>query len=242
MTITFSDHHLPVILAALEAYERFKINQPKTALEQIFPKQCFDLGWDKMNELCRPIQKAFFPDYAENSGPSICSEEAGDARISYEIQKTIEQYLALKKSNGWFGWGKEFDGNLLNPSGLPPPEIEGLAEMQRKVFLIPDQKTARKFYEQENWTDFWPWIRENMPDLPSGDSLEIIEDDSFGDIWSGKSKFYIHVHKPQHLTYINSWLQDTHTTSRTESPSVNSPSTAPETSAQQSLYETKART
>ena len=69
MKITFADHHLPVILAALEAYERFKINQPKAALEQVFPKQCFDLGWDKMNELCRPIQKAFFPDCAENSGP-----------------------------------------------------------------------------------------------------------------------------------------------------------------------------
>lgn len=97
MKITFSDHHLPVLLAALEAYERFKINQPKTALEEIFPKECWELGWDKIDQLCRPIQAAFFPDHPTNGGPSICSERAGkEAHLAYEIQKTIQQYLALQ--------------------------------------------------------------------------------------------------------------------------------------------------
>ncbi len=198
MKIEFQDYHLPVILAALEAFQRFRINQPKTALEQIFPKECWELGWDKLQEICRPIQETFFPDHPTNGGPSICSEEAGkEAHLAYEIQKTIQQYLALKKSNGWFGSGREFDGNLLNPSGNPPPKIEGLAEMQYMSFLIPDQGIARKFYNEENWVAFWEWIKENMPELPRGEKLEIYEDDSFGDIWSGKSRFYVRVHKPR---------------------------------------------
>lgn len=198
MKIEFADYHLPVILAALEAYERFKINQPKTALEQIFPKECRKLGWDKLQEICHPIQETFFPDHPTNGGPSICSEEAGkEAHLAYEIQKTIQQYLALKKSGGWFGNTVDFDGNLLNPSGNPPPKIEGLDEMQYMSFLIPDQGVARKFHNEENWAAFWEWIKENMPELPRGEKLEIYEDDSFGDIWSGKSRFYVRVHKPR---------------------------------------------
>lgn len=196
MTITFSEHHVPVILAALEAYERFKINQPKTALEQIFPRECWDLGWDGMKELCEPLHKAFFPNYTPNGGPSIRSEEVGDARIAYEIQKAIQQYIALKKSGGWFGSGYDFDGNLLNPSGLPPPKIEGLEEMQYMKFLIPQQRQAYDFYMQDDFQGLWSHVKEFMPDLPRGDKMEIvegIEDHAF----CGSPTLYVRVHKPR---------------------------------------------
>ena len=187
-----------VVLSALEAFSRFRINQPKTALEHIFPEKCWDLGWDKMQELVAPLQKTFFPDYPPNGGPGICNPEIGkEPQIAYEITKQIEQYRALQKSNGWFGSTVDFSGADLNPSGEPPPKIEGLEEMQYMSFLIPDQGIARKFYNEENWTTFWEWVKENMPELPRGEKLEIFEDDSFGDIWSGKSRFYIRVHKPR---------------------------------------------
>lgn len=198
MTITLSDAQVQVVLTALEAFSRFRINQPKTALEHIFPEKCWDLGWDKMQELVAPLQKTFFPDYPPNGGPGICNPEIGkEPQIAYEIAKQIEQYRALKKSNGWFGSTVDFSGADLNPSGEPPPKIEGLEEMQYMSFLIPDQGIARKFYNEENWTAFWEWIKENMPELPKGEKLEIFEDDSFGDIWSGKSRFYIRVYKPR---------------------------------------------
>jgi len=139
MKITLSEEHTKVILAALEAFSRMKIGQFRIALEEVFPKECWDLGWDKMDELERSLKKAFFPNDPPNGGPGICSEQAGDGRIAYEITKTIQQYRALKKSNGWFGSTVDFDGNLLNPRGLPPPTIEGLAEMQYMDFFIPDQ-------------------------------------------------------------------------------------------------------
>lgn len=195
MTITFSDHHIPVILAALEAYERFKINQPKTALEQIFPKECWDLGWDGLKKLCEPLHKAFFPNYTPNGGPSICSEEAGDARIAYEIQKAIQQYVSLKKSGGWFGDTVDFDGNLLNPSGLPPPKIEGLEEMQYKDFYIPDQdiQNIENLYDADEYEKIWKIVSKTM-DLPRGDSKEIIEN-SYG--YSSVRHFYVRVYKPR---------------------------------------------
>lgn len=198
MKLELSDHHIPVILAALEAFQRFRINQPQYALETIFPKKCWDLGWGKMAEICQPFHDAFFPDHPVDGGPGICSEEAGqEAHLAYEIEKTIRQYLALKKSGGWFGWEADFDGNLLNPSGLPSPKIDGLDEMQYMDFLIPDQKVAKNFYEEEKWSDLWTWIRENMPDLPSGGKMEIIENDPLGDIWRSASKLYVRVHKPR---------------------------------------------
>lgn len=196
MKITLSDAQTKVVLAALEAFSRFRINQPKTALEQIFPKECWDLGWDSMNELCRPIQEAFFPNHPTNGGPSICSEEAGDGRIAYEIQKTIQQYVALKKSGGWFGSGYDFDGNLLNPSGLPPPKIEGLEEMQYMKFLIPQQRQAYDFYIQDDFEGLWNHVKENLPNLPRGDKMEIvegIEDHAF----CGSPTLYVRVYKPR---------------------------------------------
>lgn len=198
MKITLSESQSQAIIAALEAFTRFRINQPKTALEQIFPKECHELGWNKMNELCRPIQEAFFPDHPGNGGPSICSERAGkEAHLAYEIQKTIQQYLALKKSGGWFGSATDFDGATLNPSGEPPPKIEGLEEMQHKDFLIPDQKTAKQFCKQEDWTNLWPWVSENMPELPRGDGYEVKIIDLNADLWKDHGKVYIRVHKPR---------------------------------------------
>lgn len=197
MKIEFADYHLPVILAALEAFQRFRINQPKTALEQIFPKECWELGWDKLQEICRPIQETFFPDHPTNGGPSICSEEAGkEAHLAYEIQKTIQQYLALKKSGGWFGSSFDFDGNLLNPSGNPPPKIEGLDEMQYKDFLIPEQRKAYNFYNLQSYEILWKHINNSLPDLPRGDKMEIvegIEDHAF----CGSPTLYVRVHKPR---------------------------------------------
>ena len=38
MKITLSDPQIQVILAALEAFQRFRINQPKTALEANLPQ------------------------------------------------------------------------------------------------------------------------------------------------------------------------------------------------------------
>jgi hypothetical protein len=197
MKITLSEPQIQVILAALEAFKRFRINQPKTALESIFPKQCWDLGWDKMEELCRPIQQAFFPDYPPNGGPGICNSSIGkEPQIAYEIQKQIEQYQALKKSNGWFGSGREFDGAILNPSGEPPPKIEGLEEMQSKKFLIPDQKKAYELYKQEDFNGLWDYVKEEMPDLPSGDTYHIIEgmEDHF---YCGSPMLYVEVKKPR---------------------------------------------
>lgn len=198
MKIQLADYHVPVILAALEAFTRFRINQPKVALEQIFPKECYELGWNKMNELCRPIQETFFPDHPGNGGPSICSERAGkEAHLAYEIQKTIQQYVALKKSGGWFGSTVDFDGNLLNPSGLPPPKIEGLEEMQYMDFCIPEeyQDAAHVFVETKDYKRLWHVVDKALPNLPRGDSKEVVN--KFMDDNGDFRLLHVRVHKPR---------------------------------------------
>jgi hypothetical protein len=200
MKIELSDSQVKVILAALEAFSRFRINQPKTALEAIFPKQYYDLGWDKMEELVAPIQKAFFPDYPSNGGPGICNPEIGkEPQIAYEIAKQIEQYVALKKSDGWFGSTVNFDGALLNPSGEPPPKIEGLEEMQYKDFLIPEesQDAVSVFVETQDYKRLWHAVGKSLMDLPRGEKMEVIKKYVNTFETGLEDKYYVRVYKPR---------------------------------------------
>lgn len=196
MKITLSDEHVEVILAALEAFSRMRIGQFKTALEEVFPQKCWDLGWNKLQELERPLKDSFFPNRPHNGGPGICQEEAGkEAHIAYEIQKAIEQFRALQKSDGWFGSSVNFDGNLLNPSGLPPPEIEGLAEMQYMDFFIPDQEVVGELYKQKDYQNLWSFIDKVVPDLPRGEKSEIIN--KFVDDLGAMQILHVRVWKPR---------------------------------------------
>lgn len=193
MTITLSPSQSQVILAALEAFSRFHLNQPKTALEQIFPKKCLDLGWDKMEELVAPLQKEFFPEYSPNSGPGICNPQIGkQPQIAYEIAKQMKQYLALQKSGGYFGNTVDFSGADLNPSGEPPPKIEGLKEMQYKDFDIYFDG-VEEAYDSGQYSIIWDHIKSSM-NLPHGDKMEIMEKDNG---FSGYRGFIVRVHKPK---------------------------------------------
>ncbi len=108
----------------------------------------------------------------------------------------MEQYTALQKSNGWFGSSVDFDGNLLNPSGLPPPEIDGLEEMLYKKFFIPQQRRAYDFYCQNDFKGLWEHVKEHLPDLPRGDKMEIIEGME-GHAFCGSPILYVRVWKPR---------------------------------------------
>lgn len=204
MTITLSDAQVQVVLTALEAFSRFRINQPKTALEHIFPEKCWELGWDKMQELVLPLQKTFFPDYPTNGGPGICNPEIGkEPQIAYEITKQIEQYRALQRSGGWFGSTVDFRGADLNPSGEPPPKIEGLEEMQYMDFLVPDgaQDSVSCFVRNKNYKKLWAIIDESMLDLPKGESMEVVKVFEKGLDWTNAddTKYHVRVHKPRKL-------------------------------------------
>lgn len=200
MKITLSDEQTKVVLSALEAFSRMRIGQFKTALEQVFPQKCWDLGWNKLQELEKPLKNVFFPNHPHNGGPGICSEEAGkEAHIAYEIQKAIEQFQALQKSNGWFGNTVNFDGNLLNPSGLPPPTIEGLTQMQYKDFLIPDeyQDTAEVFFKSNDYKRLWGLVDRAIPNLPRGEKSEIVYIDENNGQWNEFPKYHVRVWKPR---------------------------------------------
>lgn len=155
-----------------------------------------------MEELCRPIQQAFLPDYPSNGGPGICNPSIGkEPQIAYEIQKQIEQYQALKKSNGWFGSGREFDGAMLNPSGEPPPKIDGLEEMLCKDFLVPEecQDTVRHLIENKSYQKLWDIINDVIPSLPRGDKMEIVKVFDKDVHWTlaQHTKYHVRVHKPR---------------------------------------------
>ena len=176
-TITFQDHHLTVLMAALEAFQRAKIGQFKTALENIFPIESYRLGYDALQECEDLLKSKYFPEYGRHAGPGICNEKVGkDTHLAYEMYKVIEQYRSLRQSDGWFKMGCNFDGLLLNPSGEKAIKIEGLDELLYKDFEIPVQfeEESITLYDQKEWNAVWAKIDEWIPDLPRGEKSEII--------------------------------------------------------------------
>jgi hypothetical protein len=165
-------------MIALEVFERMRLGQFKTALELTFPEVTGKMDWNSLKELEKPLKEVFFPKYKGEGGPGICNPEVGRyAQMAYEIQEAMQQFFALKESEGWFGIQQKFNGNILNPSGEPFPQIKGLEEMQYKDFPIPNecQEQCLGLIWDQKTSKCWPIIEENMPDLPKGERYEIHE-------------------------------------------------------------------
>ena len=148
ITITLEEHHVNSIMMALEVLQRLHLGQFRIALAEAFKKKYLELGFDKFQELEAPLKGALFPEYPCNGGPGICGDTTQEAKVAFEVQKAIELCLALRKSGGFFGSGKEFDGNDLCPSGLPTPIIEEVKEEVVIPFPGEFQKRAVSILEQ----------------------------------------------------------------------------------------------
>lgn len=188
-TITFEDEHLAVLATALEVLSRMRMGQFKIALEQAFPIESSRLGWDSVSECEAVLKSKYFPDFVGNSNPGIMNERVGPSgHLAYEMKCVIDQWRALKCSDGWFNSGKQFDGFYLNPSGKSPIKVEGLDELQYKDFKIPeeDQEDAKTFFDKEDWLSFWTVARRH--NLPHGERGEILNKDG---------KFWVRIFKPR---------------------------------------------
>lgn len=148
ITITLEEHHVNAVMMALEVLQRLHLGQFRIALAEAFKKKYLELGFDKFQELEVPLKEAIFPEYPGNGGPGICGDTTQEAKVAFEVQKAIELCLALRKSGGFFGYGKEFDGNILCPSGLPTPVIEEVKEVVTIPFPEEFQEKAVSILER----------------------------------------------------------------------------------------------
>ena len=166
MKIELSDKQAAVIMSALEAFQRMRAGQFRIAFEEVFPKKCWDKGWDEMKEVEDYLKKFFFGDeLKKGSYWGIPNQEkiGEDAQISYEIYCVLRQFLSLKRNNGLFGMGTNFNSPL-KLTDEPLPVIEGHKELTYKIHEFPDQVAAKKLFAAKDSNGLFDMVEKmNLP-------------------------------------------------------------------------------
>lgn len=170
-TVKLSDKHLEVIRDALETYFRMKLGQVATALDIVYD---YKLDYDKSYSIESIVKAMVLPEIASRgTSYSFNSPQIGDGTIAYEITKTIDEYLSVKKNDGYYGHTVDFSGPL-KASEEPLPEI--LDHKNYKDFEMDKKQSAKanKLYSSKNFDKLWEYVNEVFPKLPKGQKVEII--------------------------------------------------------------------
>jgi hypothetical protein len=178
VTIEFQKEHIPVILKALECYQRMKFGQFDYAIDEAFG---WKLDHDARQEIHNCARKHLFPEFGGNPNVSYGiynQEKVGDATMAYEIYKVLTRYRAITNNDGWSDWGRSFD-KPFSHTGVPLPEVQGFIDY--KLFKIPKRlwkkidATLDPDYAGD-WRKIWESIDKAMPNLPKGEKSEIYND------------------------------------------------------------------
>jgi hypothetical protein len=206
-TITFTDKHLTVIQAALEAYSRARMGQFGDWLDETFREHL--IHWDTRQEIEYFIRDKFaqmavkdgkpadyyFPLERNASWGILQSEKVGNGQLAYEVYQTLRQYTAVTQNGGSFDHYTS-TRDPLNYSGEPLPEIDGFVKY--KDFYLPKKEgdEVKYLYEKEKYSEMWAVIKgvEKELGIPRGDKTQVkfTEDQTF-----------LRVHKPQKVEKIN---------------------------------------
>lgn len=194
-TVKLSDAHLGVINTALEVYSRLRSGQIRMALNTAYiDKQHVADSFAKETEIENLIKKAYFPELVRTgSYYSFSSPEMGNARIGYEILKTFEEFLSVKKNGGYYGTGTNFYGPL-KASNEPWPEVVGFNKYKDFPLTKKQSIEVRKLAEDKKFSEMWDYIRAIKSIKAKGFKMETID---LLDVT--KSKVKIRVWRPERI-------------------------------------------
>lgn len=174
-TIKLSDTHLQVINTALEVYSRLRSGQIRIALNTAYiDKQHVADSFDKEKEIENLIQKTYFSELGRNGGYySFSNPKMGDARIGYEILKTFEEFLSVKRNGGYYGTGTNFYGPL-KASDEPWPEVVGFNKYKDFPLTAKQSMRVRKLAEDNKFNEMWNYIGTIKSIKARGSKMETI--------------------------------------------------------------------
>ncbi len=170
-TVKLSDKHLEVIRDALETYFRMKTGQVSIALDTVYD---YKFNHEQGQAIESLVKAIILPEIASRgTSYSFNSPQIGDGTIAYEITKTIDEYLSVKRNDGYYGHTVDFSGPL-KASEEPLPEI--LDHKNYKDFEMDKKQStkANKLYSSKNFDKLWEYIYEVFPKLPKGQKIEIV--------------------------------------------------------------------
>jgi hypothetical protein len=179
VTVELQEEHIPTILKALEVYQRLKLGQIDTALDEAFG---YSLAYEDKQEIHNCARKYLFKGTDLENNPNVSygiynQEKVGDATMAYEIYKVLGRYRAITNNDGWSDWGRSFD-KVHQHTNVPLPVVQNFVDY--KLFKVPKRlwkKIDAAYNDTENnadWSDIWKSIDKAMPKLPRGEKSEII--------------------------------------------------------------------
>jgi hypothetical protein len=101
------------------------------------------------------------------------SPELGDGKIAFEIRKTFEEVLAVKRNGGYYGYTVDFHGPL-KASDEPLPEVVNFVNYIDHKFTNKESDIINDYYHLREFNKMWDFVDSLNLDLPKGEKKEII--------------------------------------------------------------------
>ena len=189
VTITFDERHLPVITRALETFMRLRSGQIGMAMDEVYSdKQSKMLKdkdyyhYDDNKDIEKLIRSVYFKDLDRPNAAWGVGQYGHGGEEAYMISKTLRQYMAYERNDGYAGTGRDFDTTWGTYSDIPNPVVEGFST--RKFFEAPKslQKKLYVLVYNGSYAEAFDLIDKKWKTLPRGDKYEIgIEKEYDGD-------------------------------------------------------------
>lgn len=183
-SLRLTKNQLSVVSRALEAFERAQLGQFKMTLEQIFEfepdkeyrKNLKEVSWDEYNAMEQLLKTLIFnrESGAQQSysyfGITGASESA---KISYEIDNVIDQFLAVEQNDGYWEYMYHRYDDPLDLSQEPIPEIVEFKKY--KDYPIPKEHwdKLRKLWDVGDLTPMWDIAKPYIPEDIEANKMEI---------------------------------------------------------------------
>jgi len=175
----FTKEHLRVMRTALEVYERLKMGQIGMAIDLLTDYSLPAADREKIEDTVKPITH---PDLViKNSYWGIFHPDLKDnATVAYEIQKVIEQYLAVTNNDGYWGNTKDYD-EPIGHTNIPLPKVTNFKKYIEFPIDPKYTKKMDKLKEEGNFNKMWNLADEALAPMKVLHKLE-----------TGGSLFYRH--------------------------------------------------
>ena len=163
-TIKLSDNHLEVINKALETYYRLKSGQVNMAMETAYD---YAINHDDTHFIEYTVRNSLpqFKDMHPDAAYGVGCKEIGDASLAYEIRKTFQEYLSVKKNDGYYGTTVDFDGPV-KITDEPLPVVTNFKNYKEYPLNREQSDKAIELINKKDANKIWDYIHSLDLGLP----------------------------------------------------------------------------
>jgi hypothetical protein len=180
VTITFDERHLPVINRALECFMRLRSGQIGMAMDEVYADKQTKMLKDRVyyhygdnKEIEKLIRSVYFKDLGSPNAAWGIGQYGFGGEEAYMISKTLRQYMAYERNDGYSGTGRDFDTTWGSYSDIPNPVVQGFST--RKFFKAPKSIAGKveELRSEKKYEEAFDLIDKKWKTLPRGDKYEI---------------------------------------------------------------------